>query len=256
MILQKEADEYDLDACYFLNRSIRERNFIAPDDFIFMKNTRLTELGYNDDHWIGLASEDVYVGSLDFMREVFHILEVKVVPLGIVKDLLPYYQRDIKYATLQDARKGLCDGSFIKPYVEKLFPYTVLDSLNAKICLDIHSELPGDTKIIVSAVEDFVSEYRCFIHKGKLVGVKPYTDDWHDNPPVDLSTVPAMVASWKKPPIAYTLDLGVTSEGKTKLIEVNDFWSCGCYGFEGPKLVTMTTQRFKEILRKKTTKVD
>ena len=41
--------------------------------------------------------------------------------------------------------------------------------------------IPDDTKILVSEVVDMESEYRCFIHKGKLVGSKNYTGDFTKN---------------------------------------------------------------------------
>jgi hypothetical protein len=70
-----------------------------------------------------------------------------------------------------------------------------------------------------------------------------------------MTLVEAMVAAWPSAPVAYALDVGVLSTGETALVEVNDFWAIGCYGFEGLPLLPMLTQRYREIQRNKTTYV-
>lgn len=40
------------------------------------------------------------------------------------------------------------------------------------------------------------------------------------------------IQDYASAPDAYGIDFGVTKEGKTLLIEVNDAWTLGCYGLE------------------------
>jgi hypothetical protein len=257
IFLQKEDGFYDLDTCYHVEQASRRHNFFCErEDRLNIRTLSKTELGYNEDHWVGLEPTDVYVGSIEFMRSVFHSLDVKAVPMGIVQDLLPFYDRDIKYSTLGEVRTSLSPSVFVKPYLEKQFTAYVTSPGNNYTESSEVEGLPDDTKVIISPVEDFAAEYRCLVHNGEIVDVRPYVGKWFEKgmqPDVDL--IKEAISSWKNAPKAYALDVGVTTEGKTKIVEVNDFWACGCYGFEDTKLVFMTTQRYFEILRKRTTAV-
>lgn len=82
-------------------------------------------------------------------------------------------------------------------------------------------------------VVDFVSEWRCFIHDGRLIDCKNYIGDF-DKPP-SISYIKECIKGYKPAPIAYTLDVGVTKTG-TCVIEVHDFFSCGLYGFSAPHI--------------------
>ena len=49
---------------------------------------------------------------------------------------------------------------------------------------------------------------------------------------------------------AYTLDVGILPNGRTAVIEVHNFVSCGLYGFDHPVLTAMIANGYKtELLR-------
>ena len=50
-------------------------------------------------------------------------------------------------------------------------------------------------------------------------------------------------------PSAYTLDVGITKEGLTLLVEVNDMWAIGSYGLDGDTYALLCARRMKEIYR-------
>jgi hypothetical protein len=56
-----------------------------------------------------------------------------------------------------------------------------------------------------------------------------------------------MIKDYKSANVAYTLDVGITDDGSTKLVEVNDMWAIGSYGFNAKDYVRMTIDRFQEI---------
>lgn len=61
-----------------------------------------------------------------------------------------------------------------------------------------------------------------------------------------------MVKTYENPPVAYTIDVGVSYIPKygnfeTILIEINDFWSIGSYGFDSELYVKMIIDRTREI---------
>lgn len=79
----------------------------------------------------------------------------------------------------------------------------------------------------------FESEWRCFVFNDGLVDMQNYAGDLWTLP--DKGTIEHMIYDFEHTPgsncpPAYTLDVGVY-EGKTYVIEVHDFYSCGTYNF-------------------------
>lgn len=103
-----------------------------------------------------------------------------------------------------------------------------------------------DTKVWVSEIRDFISEYRYFVNRGSVIGVGHY----RGNPLVvpDTSKVQQAVDAWEDAPVSYTLDFGVTKEGSTLLVEANDGFSFGCYGLPAIKYARMLEDRWCEMV--------
>ena len=49
-------------------------------------------------------------------------------------------------------------------------------------------------------------------------------------------------------PVGYSLDLGVTDDGQTLLVEVNDAWALGAYGTPSIPFTEMIVNRWKEMV--------
>jgi len=49
-------------------------------------------------------------------------------------------------------------------------------------------------------------------------------------------------------PVAYSLDFGVTEDGRTLLVEANDFYFLGCYGLSPLSYALAIADRWKEIV--------
>lgn len=90
--------------------------------------------------------------------------------------------------------------------------------------------LPPDGLYLVSSVQRFVSEWRCFVFRSVLRDIRCYAGDQFVLPA--KKGVERMISDWKPSPLAYTLDVGVTEEGRTVLIEAHNFVACGLYGFD------------------------
>jgi hypothetical protein len=84
---------------------------------------------------------------------------------------------------------------------------------------------------LVSEMIDIVSEWRCFVYDGKLLDSKCYS--FYKSPFLvpDRGTIQEMITQYKTSPKAYTLDVCVGFDGKTSILEVHNFFSCGLYGF-------------------------
>lgn len=190
-------------------------------------------LRFNDEGRLPLV-----VGCIESVERFFTRIGVTIPePMHVPHELMKYAQRVIKYMTLGEFKKNkdIKTPIFIKSKKLKLFPSGVINSMSYKN--DLMFPHPDDTQVIVSEVIDIVSEYRCFIRKGKLVGIKNYSGDFKVFP--DISYIESMISDYKNSPIAYTMDIGIISSGEVVLVECNDAWSVGTYGLDGE-----TTARF------------
>ena len=61
--------------------------------------------------------------------------------------------------------------------------------------------------------------------------------------------IQSCVNSYESAPVAYAIDFGVTDDGRTILIEANDGYSLGPYGFDSYNYTRMMILRWKQIMR-------
>lgn len=146
--------------------------------------------------------------------------------------------REVRETILDEVRDGT-KRVFVKPILQKLFTGLVWDPADPRSRLAV-AVYPHDTPVLVSEVVDFVSEWRCFVKRDQLVGVKHYKGDW-DRAPDRLVLEEAVRRGKGKMPWAHALDLGVTAEGRTLLVEANEGYAIGHYG-----LASLVYARFLE----------
>jgi len=240
--IQKENNELSHEITFtgflgFQNRGIDCKFFDADDiDSVPIFNPKTTSPG---DCTIVLA-------YIEDTIKYFKRLGVKVPdPIHIPEVLLPYCQREVTHTTLGEAKKLRNLPLFIKSYDLKLFPSGVIQKDSS---YDLLFPYPDDTKIITSEVLDIVSEYRIFVNRGTIVGMKHYIGDFFVFP--DIEVIKNMLKDYKEAPISHTLDVGVTSDGKTVLIECQDAWSIGSYGLEPSVYTRFLIDRWIEIIYK------
>jgi hypothetical protein len=89
----------------------------------------------------------------------------------------------------------------------------------------------------VSEPREFVSEWRCFVYRGALRGIKHYLGNPWLMP--NQQFIEDCIDAIGDTMTAYTLDVGVLLDGNCAVIEVHNFVSCGLYGFESTLLVPM-----------------
>lgn len=189
-----------------------------------------------------LIRRSLFVGSTDFMREVFkriHLHDVRL-PKNCNRPAIDL--------TLGEAYQIVENGTklFIKPVEIKLFTGFVLDR-SKYACL---YGLPDDTQLI--AYEPFKaqieSEWRCYIHNHKLIDSRNYSGDFTICP--DYRYISNVIQENSKTfPCAYTIDIGVLPN-ENVVIEYNDFWAIGNYGMPNDLYVKLLRDRYFEIIRK------
>lgn len=223
------------------------------DDFVYMSKFKFMDLGvdviaFDGDDLNTLfkhrpSKNDVLIGSVEVTTKFFEYLEVDVPSyLGYPEELKSYLLRDIKtckYSELSDSYPY-----FVKPKDGvKLFTGSLVANSTQRSYLEEYS----DIDFLVSDPIDFVSEWRCFVHKGELKGIQYYLGDYCNYPNTDK--IKEMISKYKESPVSYTLDVGVVKSGETALVEVNDMWAIGSYGFDAKTYVRMSIDRFMEIYK-------
>ncbi len=193
-----------------------------------------------------LIRTNVFVGSVEFMREVF-----KRVGLHDVR-LPKNSNRAHSVITLGEAHRRVAAGEklFIKPIEIKLFTGLVLDGFDYS-CL--HG-LPDDT--MVMAYDAFrrkiTTEWRIYIKDGEIVDSRNYAGDFTIMP--NYKIVPNWIDWCKnnKFPRAYTIDVAVLEADESYIenvvVEFNDMWAIGNYGLPNDLYLYLLISRYFEIV--------
>ena len=108
----------------------------------------------------------------------------------------------------------------------------------------LEDELPDKEELFVSEVVDFVSEWRCFVYEKMLYGIRNYTGDEFVIP--SKQTIEQCIEAVGDRFGAYVLDVGVLQNGKTVVVEMHEFMSCGLYGYEDKMLLPMLIKAYRE----------
>lgn len=175
--------------------------------------------------------EDIIVSGIGDVRYILNKLGKKYPTLEYPESIAKpeYLGRCIWKDTLGSVMaNNEKQGIFIKPVAGgKLFTGTVINGIkDFRAC----SGVPEDTEIWCSDAVNFVSEYRCFIRYGEILGVKHYKGD--PFVAVSKAVLDNIIVDYKNAPNAYSIDLGTTDKGQTLLVEVNEGYSIGSYGLD------------------------
>lgn len=167
-------------------------------------------------------------------------------PLNIPEELMDYTKRKIEIMTMAEFKKNATVPIFVKPYDElKKFPSGVLK--NQSSINTFFNEIPDNFKVMTSEIVNMVTEYRGFVRRGKLVGLKNYIGDFRVFP--DVNVIDECISKYTSAPISYTIDFAVTDKGETILIECNDGWSVGNYGLDGEIFAGFLMDRWIEMTK-------
>lgn len=222
-LIQTIKDKIVNDFCFFLEQAVEYQNwFRNSSDFTIL---------YSDTPDVKGC---VPIGSVEFVSAYLQTFYNKTpLPRNVPVELFPFANRHITNGTHADVVPGTFAKSNdkIKAFAEFVDTDTVIPEGSYQ----------------VSEVVSILTEYRCFVFRGKLVGVKHYSGDFYIFP--DFHAVGQMIAAYTTAPVAYTLDVAVNETG-TFVIEVHDFFSCGLYGFaDAAVLPFMFTNWFHDYIK-------
>ena len=189
------------------------------------------------------SREDVVVGCVDTVRSRLHDFGITAPEIDYPDELRRYLGRKV-WKTKMSVINSDPDKwpVFIKPLEDKQFTGVVVRSTKDLIGCGIAGV---DQDIFCSEVVDLVSEWRCFVRYGRILDVRHYSGDWRKH--FDHRVIEEAVDGYKNAPAAYSADFGLTSDGRTLLIEVNDGYALGCYGLFYIDYAKMLSARWAEL---------
>lgn len=183
-----------------------------------------------DDYKLLKREKLIPVGNLIFVQQY---LDKKMKPIEVPEELRKYLNREyhiIKGKDIPNEFKNenyfFKDADTLKKWNNALNPYDLT--------------FDKETNYVVSKRVIFDSEYRIFIYDNEILGLKNYLGDILLFPDIDY--IKDIINNYKGPN-AYTLDIGI-HDGKTDLIEIHPFVSCGLYGFYDRNIIPMLKEGF------------
>ncbi len=198
---------------------------------LFSTNEELDERG----------PEDIVVGGILMMTHVLNENGITTGEYNYPKELSEYRGRRIWSTLVCDLKKESLP-IFIKPVEEKAAKGIVIRSWEDA---SEYGHLAHDAEILCSEVVNFISEWRCFVRYGKIVGIRFYYVD--ESAECDRSVIEKALNDYKTIPAGCSLDFGVTDDGRTLLIEMNDGLALGCYGLPDDEYSKLLMARWAEL---------
>ena len=186
--------------------------------------------------------EDVVVGGVIMIWHALNQRRMTAEHYDYPEELTNFRGRKIWQIKLKDLRNTELPV-FIKPVEEKIAPGIVVNSW-----ADVEEEyglIDPETEIYCSEPVKFFSEWRCFLLYGHIVGIQFYYGN--RDATCDQAVINAAVETFSKHPAACALDFGVTEDGRTLLIEMNDGYSLGTYGLDPVLYARVLTARWAEL---------
>ncbi|MEL7099696.1 MAG: ATP-grasp domain-containing protein [Pseudomonadota bacterium] len=206
-------------------------------------------IGYTDASFdtLPLKAGDIVVGGVGYVRRAqarlgLHMPDIPAIP----GPLRSFAGRDLWQAPLAEVRERVNAGEaiFVKPAPDQTKRFTgAVWSAFRDLIETAH--LPGDTLVDCAGIVDFRAEYRTFVQHGDILDMRPYKGDPLCLPNPDV--VRDAVAAYADGPAAYALDVGVTAEGATLVVEVNDAYATGAYGLAPVRYAGWITARWTEL---------
>jgi hypothetical protein len=194
------------------------------------------------------------VGGVPIVQAAFRQIGIPVPPADDLPECLAAYRGRRVWASTwaelrselerQLQRQGEWKPLFVKPLrAYKAFPGYVIYN---EVGLIASASQPGEMEVLVSEHIEFVSEWRCFVLRNKVVGLSPYNGNVLVYPNSEVIRAAIRDYRWQSP-VAYAIDFGVTYERETLLVEVNDAYGLGCYGCDDVSYTRMLEARWLEL---------
>ena len=201
---------------------------LAPDDHVFSLNRLTARIGFltlgeevvmfQEDTFdtLSLQEHDIVVGGVGFVRRALHRLGLSVPDMDSVPDSIAQFAgRRLWQSTMGELRKRVGAGEviFAKPRPERLKAFNGRLYSSFKDLIST-AHVDDDEPIECSEPLDLLSEHRCYVLRGDIIGLRHYADDPLVLP--DPEVIRNAVQSFSDGPMGYDglrCDQGWTHSG-------------------------------------------
>lgn len=194
-------------------------------------------------------AEDLVFGGVEVVRPYLARLGCEPEPLDYPEKLQEYLGRKFETELLGTLRKRYNEPgppTFIKPVEHKLFTGHVVRRFGDLIRTQ---SFPAETPLYCVEHMEFLSEWRFYCDGSQVIGVDHYKGDPLRSPVSEVVAQAAFdFAKCEEGPVTYSLDFGVSANGETRLVEVNDMISLGCYGLDAPVYAQLIEKRWLQLV--------
>ena len=209
-----------------------------------------------DDIYEKVMREDIVIDYIDQCNCIFRKFGVKPSIPDYPDSFAPFLGRRVWRDTINSISSNeekWSAGYFVKPIRDKAFTGKVISSIGDLVGCGNYSE---DYEVLVSEPIDIAAEWRCFITYDELVDVRPYgmlinserKSYLYQYDPDILVKMMKVFNEWEERPAACSMDICVTKDGRTLLVELNDAYSLGCYGLPSVSYAKLISARWSQLL--------
>lgn len=221
------------------------------------------EMGYDIEPFLleefdtlDLAKDTLVMAGVGVVRTALERLGCPRPPnIDLPEELRPFWGRIVETTNLAEVRSWFPNTL---PEEAEHFPVHVKPRDHQKLftgrlvrCFRDHMTIPRfehehEVPVLVQQAVEFVSEHRMYVHRREIVGMKNYKGDPLVFPRADI--IREGLDAYKTRPIAFSMDWGVTQDGRTLLVECNDAHSLGSYGLTPQIYAQMLEDRWLEMV--------
>lgn len=209
-----------------------------------------------DEIYEWVTRDDIVLDYIDQCNEIFAKFGVVPHVPDYPEEMQQFLGRKIWEDTIEsishDESKWSA-GWFVKPKKSKAFTGKVIRSIADLMGCGSHGE---NYEVLCCEPLDIVAEWRGFIMYDRLIDLRPYgllldraNEAWkyHYDTKVVEDMMKAFV-EWEDRPMACSMDVCVTRDGRTLLVEFNDAYALGNYGFPNLYYAKLISARWSQLL--------
>lgn len=205
-----------------------------------------------DEVYEKITREDIVVDYIQQCEEILLKFGVSAPHVEDYPDCLkPFLERKIWKDTINSIAKDekkWSAGWFVKPTEAKAFTGKRISSIKDLIGCGCFEK---DYEVLCSEPVEFKREWRGFVYYDTFMDIRPYKGDYHYSyDPNTADNILKAFISWENRPCACAIDIGVTVDNKTLLVECNDGYALGAYGLENYKYARFLSARWAQLLQR------
>ena len=205
--------------------AIQRHNWLYPNSPASFRLTSLLALR-------SMPPLAVPIGSVDFVETALRLLGGSHISPLRLPDYVPekYLRRRLSIVSASSAVREIASQWGISQVFLKSASRLKCDFSDV---YSVTAPMPStEDRLLVSEVIEIRSESRAFVFNGRLVDLRFYAGDFWSLP--DRESTREIIEGIGRELTAYTLDLALTEDGHTVVIEIHPFIACGLYGAEVP----------------------